>query len=82
MVYGEAASLGVPVLSTETCSAIELVQEREIGRDGQSVQGKTRGDGKGSSSFTYCHVQGAQQKETEGNAEGIHDTGEHVLSQT
>ena len=31
MVYGEAASLGVPVLSTETCSAIELVQEREIG---------------------------------------------------
>lgn len=31
MVYGEAASLGVPIVSTETCSAIELVQERGIG---------------------------------------------------
>lgn len=31
MVFAEAACLGVPVLSTETCSAIELVQNRKIG---------------------------------------------------
>lgn len=31
MVFGEAACLGVPVLSTETCSAVELVQNRKIG---------------------------------------------------
>lgn len=31
MVFGEAASLGIPILSTETCSAIELVQERGYG---------------------------------------------------
>ena len=31
MVFGEASSLGVPVLTTETCSAIELVQSRGIG---------------------------------------------------
>lgn len=31
MVWGESACLGVPVLSTETCSAIELVQDRKIG---------------------------------------------------
>ena len=31
MVFGEASSLGVPILSTETCSALELVQDRKIG---------------------------------------------------
>lgn len=31
MVFGEAACLGVPVVSTDTCSAQELVQKREIG---------------------------------------------------
>jgi glycosyltransferase involved in cell wall biosynthesis len=32
MVYGECAVLGVPVLTTETCSANELVRDRCIGR--------------------------------------------------
>lgn len=31
MVFGEASCLGVPILSTETCSALELVQNRNIG---------------------------------------------------
>ena len=31
MVYNEAACLGIPILSTETCSAIELVQKRGYG---------------------------------------------------
>lgn len=31
MVFGEAASLGIPIISTETCSAIELVQKRGYG---------------------------------------------------
>lgn len=31
MVFGEAASLGIPILSTETCSAIEFVQKRGYG---------------------------------------------------
>lgn len=31
MVFGEASCLGIPVLTTETCSALELVQERKIG---------------------------------------------------
>lgn len=31
MVYGESATLGVPIITTETSSAIELVRERGIG---------------------------------------------------
>lgn len=31
MVFGECAALGVPVISTNTCSAKELVEERKIG---------------------------------------------------
>lgn len=40
MVYGESAVLGVPVLTTETCSAKELVQDRYIG---QVVENSERG---------------------------------------
>lgn len=31
MVYSESAVLGVPVITTETCSAIELVRDRKMG---------------------------------------------------
>ena len=31
MVYGESAALGVPIVSTDTCSAEELVKDRNIG---------------------------------------------------
>ncbi len=31
MVYGESAALGVPIVSTDTCSAAELVKDRNIG---------------------------------------------------
>lgn len=31
MVFGEAVCLGVPIISTATCSAIELVQDRGVG---------------------------------------------------
>lgn len=31
MVYGESAALGVPIVTTETCSAVELVNDRNIG---------------------------------------------------
>ena len=31
MVFGEAAALGVPVLTTNTVSAVELVQKRNAG---------------------------------------------------
>ena len=31
MVYSESAALGVPIITTETCSAIELVHDRKIG---------------------------------------------------
>lgn len=31
MVFGESAALGVPILSTQTCSAVEMVQERNWG---------------------------------------------------
>ena len=31
MVYGESAALGVPIVSTDTCSALELVNDRNLG---------------------------------------------------
>ena len=31
MVFGESAVLGIPIITTNTCSAIELVQNRDIG---------------------------------------------------
>ena len=31
MVYGESAALGVPIVSTVTCSAAELVKDRNVG---------------------------------------------------
>lgn len=31
MVYGESAVLGVPIITTETCSAIEMVEKRNLG---------------------------------------------------
>lgn len=31
MVFGESVCLGVPILTTETCSAIEIVQNRSMG---------------------------------------------------
>ena len=31
MVYGESAALGIPVLTTDTCSAKEIVEKRNIG---------------------------------------------------
>ena len=31
MVYGESAALGVPVLTTQTCSAIEMIEKRKWG---------------------------------------------------
>lgn len=31
MVFGESATLSVPIVTTETCSAIEMVEERRLG---------------------------------------------------
>lgn len=31
MVFGESAVLGVPIVTTETCSAIEMVEKRDLG---------------------------------------------------
>lgn len=38
MVFDEAASLGVPIISTDTLSAYELVEERKIGYVGSTEQ--------------------------------------------
>lgn len=46
MVYAESAALGVPVITTETCSANELVKDRNIGivvnNDNAHIKAKIR----------------------------------------